>query len=380
MSALEGARELFPITATRAYLFAGALAPAATPVRDAIAAWVERWGSDPLHHRADYFVDWRRLRERFADVIGADTTEIAITDSTSRGANVVLQTIRPEPGANVVVDDTTYPSALYPFFLRTNEGIEVRRISGEAGVPRVEELADAVDGRTAAVSISHVCRLTGFRHDLRAVAEIAHGAGALLLVDAAQSAGAVEIDVRAEGVDALYCGAMKWLLGPPGVGFLFVRHGLVEELEPPQVGPVGTDWDSAANALAFREGARRHELGVANLPGASGALAGLEILLDYGLEAIEAHVLRLTGLVIDGLVERGFTVLTPPEPERRAGVVSFVETAPEALAAFLRRRGVDVWGYGDQARMRADPHLYNDDEDIERLLDGIGAFGEAGRA
>jgi selenocysteine lyase/cysteine desulfurase len=381
-SPIEEARALFPITRERVYLFAGALCPAADPVRDAMQAWLETWAHDPCFHRTDYFTDWRRLRESFALLVHANESEIAITDNTSRGANLAIAMIDLREGSNVVVDATTYPSSFYPLLLPERSGVEVRAIPTEQdGHPRLDVIADLIDERTVAVSVSHICRTTGFRHDLRPLADLIHARNGYLLVDAAQSAGAVEIDVRAEGVDMLFCGAMKWLLGPPGVGFLYIRRELADTLSPPHVGPVGLDLSSGYPndpRFAFKDGARRHELGIGDLPGIAGARAGIEILLRFGAGAIEIHVLELTRRLIEGLRDRGVAVMTPLEPTRRGGVVAFRHDRPTELMHFLRDRKIDVWGYSAESRMRADPHLYNNTSEIDQLLAGIDEF-EAGR-
>ncbi len=373
-SALADARALFPVTRERAYLFAGAITPAAIPVRRALENWIETWGGDPCSHREDFQRDWRPLRAEFAALIGASAEEIAVTDSTSRGANLALQTLGILAGSNVVVDQTTYPSARFPLLLPAQRGIEMRVVPARGQGPELEDVERCVDGDTAAISVSHVCRTNGYRHDLKALAGLAREAGAYLLVDGAQSVGAVGLDVHECGVDMLYCAASKWLLGPPGVGFLFIRNGLADQLNPPQVGPIGTGLAGADGPLLFAEGAGRHELGVANILGMSGARAGIEILQRFGMAAIEAHVIRLAGIVIEGLERRGFTVMTPADPARHAGVVAFRSPRGVELAAFLRGRKVDIWGYPGEGRVRVDPHLYNDDEDVERMFEAIDEF------
>jgi selenocysteine lyase/cysteine desulfurase len=368
-------RALFPITSTRAYLFAGGLAPVSTRARAAMDEWVDRWMFDPCFHRADYFADWRALKERFARIVGADIDEVALTDGTSRGNNLAVQMIDAPPGSNVVLDATTYPSALYPWLVPAKRHVEIRRVPTRGGLPVLEELADLVDKRTVAITVSHVCRTTGFRHQLGELGALAREHGAHLVVDAAQSAGAVEIDVARDGIDFLACGAMKWLLGAPGVGFFYVRHDLAEAIPPPHVGPLGTK--QAAGELSLAAGAGRHELNTGDFAGMAASRTGLEILLSVGMDIVERHVLELSERLVRGLLQRGIEVVTPLDPTHRAGIVNFAAERPEDLRLFLRQRGVDVWGYDAEQRMRADPHVYNDEQDVDRLLDGIDDFVRA---
>ena len=370
-------RPLFPITETRAYLFAGGLAPAAIPVRAALDEWTDRWMFDPAFHRARYFEEWDILKSRLAAVLGADPGELAIVDNTSRGSNLAVQMIGTPPGANIVTDPTSHPSAVWPWLLPNRNPVEVRTVPGGPPTTWAAGLEGLVDERTIAVIVSHVDARTGFRHDLGRLSDLAHGVSGYLIVDVAQSAGAVAIDAEADDIDFMSGTMMKWLLGPPGLGFLYARREHLETLPPPHVGYVGADCARGPirpENLSFRPGAVRHEIGLADLPGIAAARQGLDIILEAGIPAIEHHVLDLTGQIIAGLAERGIEVLTPTSWADRAGVVAFHFAGAVPLCRHLRKLGVDVWGYPEDDRVRADPHLYNTSGDVERLLAGIDAY------
>ncbi len=373
----ERFRPLFPITRKRAYLFAGGLAPAATPVKAALDEWSDRWMFDPAYHRARYFDEWRTLKDRLASVLGADSGELAIVDNTSRGSNLAVQMIDPPPGANIVTDPTSHPSAVWPWLLPGRTPVEVRTVPAGPTSTWADGLEAAADERTIAVIVSHVDPRTGFRHDLRRLADLARASGGYLIVDAAQSAGAVPVDAARVGVDFMSGTMMKWLLGPPGIGFLYARREHLEALPPPHIGYVGAECAGpppAPEHLSFGPGGTRHEIGLADLPGIAAARRGLDILLEAGIPAIERHVLDLTGQMIEGLEERGVEVLTPRDRPARAGVVAFHFQDAVALCRYLRTLGVDIWGYAEDDRVRADPHLYNTPADVEALLAGIDSF------
>ena len=370
-------RQAFPITAARAYLFSGGLAPAATPVRAAHDRWTDAWMNDPAAPYANYTHEWELARRRFATLIGAEPDEIALVDHTSRGANLIVQMLEAPDGCNVVVDEYTYPSSIYPWLLAAKANTEIRQVAARGHRIHMADIARVVDDRTIAISVSHVSPKSGFRHDLAALSELAHAHNAVLIVDAAQSAGALDLDVRRQGVDFLSTCAMKWLLGAPGVGFLFVARGHVDRLEPPQVGYAGVIRPPAAavtDPLTFRAGARRHEQGMPSLAGVAASRAGLDLLLEVGTATVERHVLELSGRCIDGLLSRGLRVYTRPEPELRAGVVALPVNAGEPLVAFLRKRAVDVWTDPSATLLRIDPHVFNDASDIQRLFDGLDEF------
>ena len=373
-------RSLFPITTNRAYLFSGGLSPAATPVREAHDRWTELWASDPAYIYAHYDAEWELVRQRFATIIGAEADEIAVVDSTSRASNLIVQMIDPPPGSNVVVDEFTYPSSLYPWMLPAKADVEVRVVSARDHRIYLDDMAKVIDERTIAVSISHVSPMTGFRHDVAAVADMIHARGGYLIVDAAQSAGALSIDVRRMGIDFLSTCAMKWLLGTPGVGFLYVARPLAERLGQPQVGyasfdPSPNDEESALPP--FKPGARRHELGMPSLPGVAATRAGLDVLLDVGMEAVERQVMELSGIAIDELLRRDLRLFTQPEAELHAGVIALPVTAGRQVVAFLRERAVYLWTDPSETLLRIDPHVFNNRDDIDRLVAGLDDFVKA---
>ncbi len=370
-------RAQFPVTRTRAYLFSGALAPAADPVRAAFVRWSESWTYDP-NHVYDFDLIGRELaglREGFARLIGADALEVAITDGTSRGSNLAVRLLAGRPGSNVVVDDTSYPSSVYPWFSMTDK--EVRYVATDGTPDAAAALSERMNDGTVALTVSHVAPFTGRRHELRALADAVHAKGGLLIVDVAQSAGVVPIDVRRDGIDVLVTTAMKWLLGPPGLGFIYVRRDVLDESPLLDVGYMGLDvpvgeWPQTYLPPVVSD-ARRLELGLPSLPALGAAAAGIKLLLDVGIGPIFEHVNSLVDRCIAGLLKRNLRVHTPSEQGMRAGVIAFEHPASAAVFAYLRRRAVDVGALPGNL-VRVDPHGFNDEGDIERLLEGLDSF------
>jgi cysteine desulfurase/selenocysteine lyase len=366
---LSELRAQFPITRTRAYLFSGALAPAAVPVRAAWDEWSERWSTDPnaVYTGEALLGSADALRASFAALIGAKPETIAITDNTCRAANIAIRILAERPGGNVVVDDGTYPSSAYPWHARGDR--DVRYVATDGVDDAAGALSERIDADTVAVCITHVAPFTGRRHDLRAIADVAHAHGARLVVDAAQSTGVVPIDVGRDGVDVLVTTAMKWLLGPPGIGFLYLHPGLLASAPVLDVGYLGLDaplgeWPPHTMPPVVAD-ARRYELGLPNLPGVFAARAGIELLRDVGIERVFGRVEELASRCIDGLSGRGAELLTPADPAQRAGVIAFRHHDPQGLFDLCRGRGVDIGAIG---AVRVDPHAFNDEEDIDRFL------------
>ncbi len=369
-------RSEFPITESRAYLCGGGLAPAARGVSDAVGAWVERWSLDPRGIWDRLLDPVEEVRDRLARLLSCAPANIGVVDGTSRASNLAVALLDAPPGSNVIVDATTYPSSLYPWLERRASGVEIRRApSGWGGLgASVADVKRLVDDRTVAVSITHVDPMTGFRHDLRPIADVAHRHGAVLIADVAQSAGVVPLDPTSDGFDIAAGTAMKWLLGPPGIGFLYLSDAVLARTRAPQVGYVGATVDpSDPDRLVLDPAARRHELGLPSLLGMLGFAAGLDIVLACGVDRIATHVERLVGRCLDGLAQRGLRATTPDDPTHRAGIVVIPMADPAAAAAFLRARAVDVWSLARTSALRADPHVFNDDSDIDRLLEGLDA-------
>jgi cysteine desulfurase/selenocysteine lyase len=370
-------RSQFPITRTRAYLFSGALAPAAIPVRAAWDDWSESWSHDPnfIYDGAFMLGSMDALRESFGRLIHSPASNVAITDNTSRAANIAIRILDAQAGTNVVVDSGTYPSSAYPWYATTDK--EVRFVPTDGVSDAAGALAERIDDDTIAVCVTHVAPFTGRRHDLRAIADATHARGAFLLVDAAQSTGVVPIDVARDGVDALVTTAMKWLLGPPGVGFLYLSPQLMERSPVLDVGYIGLDvplgdWPPDRMPGIVSD-ARRFELGLPDLPGMVAAGAGINLLLGVGVERIIEQVEALVTACMEGLRDRGLRVVTPSDPSERAGVIVVEHDDGPGLFDYLRERGVDI-GLLVPPGVRVDPHAFNDTGDIARFLDGLDGF------
>ena len=374
---LAEARRQFPILQERTYLFSGGHSPACSGAREAAQRLMDEW----TFEIADLY---GRLREEqdivrglFAELIGASADEIAIVESTGMGSNLAVEMIEPRAGGNVVFDEWSYPSSIYPWTLPERAQVERRFVPARDGRIEVDDLARAIDDDTLAVSISHVTQGEGFRQDLGAVAEAAHEHGALLLVDAAQSAGALRIDVKEQGVDFLAAGACKWLLGASGLAYFYANRRHLEAMPPHAAAPGSASSHHPAETSKFepKPGAERLQTGIPNLIGLAASRPGLEILLGVGMDKVEEHVLDLSGYCVGGLRERGLEVLTPQEPERRGGVVAVVMEDPLEAEAFMAERKVDVYGgHTYNSTLRIDPHVFNNRDDLDRFFEVLDEY------
>ncbi|NOX44305.1 MAG: aminotransferase class V-fold PLP-dependent enzyme [Caldiserica bacterium] len=382
-------RREFPLLGEVVWLASAGTGPMPRGALDALAATQRALygGFDPGAWRgAGGAVE--RARALAASCLGVERGEIALVRSTTEGLNAVACAIPWEPGDNVVITDQEYPANAIPWYHQARRhGVEVRVARSRDGRLPLDAFAEVVDRRTRAVAVSHVQFASGYRVDLAGLAELAHEHGALLVVDAIQSVGAVCVRPRELGVDALACGGYKWLCGPEGTGFLYVRGDLAEELLPAQVGlpNIARDdrralWDALCGGGAwvrdfsgYAGGARRFD-GVGLNPALLSALAAaLEYLLELGLEWIETRVLGLSGNLLEELARRGYGVMTPADPRERAGIVLVrgpwdlsAPGAREMVERHFLERGLRI--HVRAGGIRVSTHFFNTGEDIARFL------------
>ena len=239
---------------------------------------------------------------------------------------------------------------------------------GRTGRSRPSSFAEAIDERTALVCCTTLSYRSGHRHDVAAIAEAAHAAGALVLADSYQACGAVELDVRTLGADVVTGGTVKYLLGTAGLGFMWVRPELHATLVPTQTGWFA-DEDIFAMSIADyspHASARRFDSGTPPVPSLYAGVAGLVLVTGVGVPAIEAHIRRLADRLLDGLDELGATVATPRDPSARGPLVCVRSTDVERLVATLAEERIVVSSRDDNLRVAL--HLYNVEDDVDQLL------------
>lgn len=368
---LDKIRGLFPVAKNRVFLNHAAQSPLPKPVADAMRQYVEdysNFGASPLEG-SDLG------KSLFAKLVGAKTEEIALVENTSVGLNIAANVLHYPPGSKIVTTDLEYPSVVYPW-LKRSLGVKVHYVRNMNGRILLEDFEKAVDDSTVAVVVSHVEYTNGFRHDLQALSEIAHRHGAVLTVDAIQSAGVIPIDVKRDGVDFLTCACYKWLLGPAGAAYLYVREELIEGFEPPYVGWASVKqeifetvdfWDIWS--LKLSETASRFEVGTPSTVSFVGAAEAIKMLLGFGIENIEKRVLKLTDYLIEKIKALGLELQTPEEQQHRSGIVNIKIDKPKDVVEQLKRGNIIVSARAHG--IRVSPHFYNTEEEIDKLVEEV---------
>jgi selenocysteine lyase/cysteine desulfurase len=370
-------RAQFPTLQHKAYLASGSYGLLGRPVEAAI----RRYMDDRLEKGADWG-GWvgkaDAVRDGMAALLHAGADEIAVTTSASAGVNALASALDfTGPRNKVVVSNLEFPTGAQIWHAQEPRGAVVEHVpeGPDGGIP-LEHFERAIDARTKIVQVTHVCYRNGQRLDVAGVAKIARERGALVLLDCFQSVGAMNVDVKALGVDFAVGGMLKYLLGTAGIGFLYVDRRRIAELVPTIGGwfaQADTNaMDIFANAPAPT--AARFQAGSPPVMNCYAAEAGIGMIRDTGVEAIEARIRELTGEAMDRLVEAGCRLATPREDARRGPQVAIRATDAAALTERLAERGVIAsWRDGN---VRAMFHGYNDAWDIGALIEGLMAHRE----
>ncbi len=372
---IKGLRDLFPVTKKWAYLDHAATGSLADPVHEALSGHLEDFSRNGCAN----FPDWEKTivetRQRCATLVGAAPEEIAITKSTSDGAIILARGLPFRRDDNIVIPDMEFPANYCPWKDLEQDGVHCRVVPLRDGRIAIDDLLAAVDGRTRLVALSSVAYHNGFRIDLKRLGEELHARGVPLYVDAIQSLGAFPIDVDECRISFLSADSHKWLLGLEGVGFFYCRRSMLDEIRPPFVSwrSMEEPFDLHATELRFAPTARRFEYAAYNLAGIFGFNAALGLLLGIGIAVIEERVLALTDRLVALLEKRGLDILSPRAEGEKSGIVTFRyidrKVDYSALANELKRKGVVVSARG--GGLRAAPHFYNNNEDLEKLLEAL---------
>jgi len=357
-------RDRFPILEHTTYLINHSLGamPAAAEERvreyartwaeRGIRAWGEGWWTMPL-----------TVGDQIGRIVGAPPGTVCMHQNVSIAEAIVLSCFQESDRNRIVYEAANFPSVRYVYQAQKHLDVVV--------CETLDELLDAIDERTLLVPVQHVLFKSGEIQDVDAIVARAHDVGALVVLDAYQSAGAVPLDVTALGVDFAVGGSVKWLCGGPGAGWLYVRPDLIERLEPAYTG-----WQAHARPFAFEpeleyaEGIARFLTGTPNVPALYAATAGYDLIEEIGVERIRANSLRQTERLIREGEARGFDVRSPREASKRGGTVTLHVPDFEAVHKELGERQV-LCDFRPDAGIRLGPHYFNADEDILRALDEI---------
>jgi cysteine desulfurase/selenocysteine lyase len=321
---------------------------------------------------------FQKTRELVAKLIGAKIGEIACMGNTSYGINVASLGLPLKSGDVVLTYEGEYPANVYPWMSLAKKGVKLELIPKKDGVQdEARLLEDLRRPEVRVVTMSWVSFSTGFRADLATIGRECRKRGIYFVVDAIQGVGAMTLDVSKLEIDVLACGAQKWLLGPWGSGFVYVREGLVKEIEPAVVGWLAMKSSEDFTRMVdydfkFYDDARRFQINTLPAPDFAGLNASLEMFLALGPESVERHIEGIVSEAVEWAGANGDKVrlVTPANPAKRAGVLAIAPRDPKAASKALSE--AKIFHSLREGAIRLSPHCFNTSAEMQRALEVLG--------
>jgi selenocysteine lyase/cysteine desulfurase len=365
-------RSRFPVLERKTYLNSGSYCALADSVKEAINSYMD----DRLLVGANWDV-WvmknEAVRSLMAQVLHAQSDEIAVTASASAGINSLASAFDFTQRRNkVVISDFEFPTNAQIWHAQEPRGARVVHVPrAPDGYIPLENFEKLIDEETQLVAVTHVCFRNGAKLDIPGIVKLAHARGAKVMLDCYQAVGAMTIDVKKLDVDFAVGGMLKYLLGTAGLGFLYVRNELIHSLTPTHSG-----WFAQANIAAMditanrpSPTARRFEAGTPAVVNCYAAEAGLKIILEVGTDVIEERIQYLTRSYMDQLEEIGWPSITPRQDERRGPMVCVKAKQVARLFGKLTEQDI-VTSFRDD-HLRATFHFYNSERDVDALIQAL---------
>jgi selenocysteine lyase/cysteine desulfurase len=344
-------------------------APQTDVTRAAAERYLDSWNTRGMDWDG-WMSEVHAAKHAFARLVNASVDEIAVFSSVSEATSAVASALDfTGRSRNVVVSELEFPTVGHVWLAQKQRGARVAWVPVRDGAIEPAAYDALLDDQTAIVSACHGYYLNGFTQDLAQLASRAHAAGALLYVDAYQTLGVAPVDVKALGVDFLASGNLKYLMGVPGIAFLYVRSELIETLHPTVTGWFGRVDPFAFDAkqLDWPASASRFDAGTPPIINAYIARAGMEVITGIGVEKIRAWQEVLARRLIEGGRARGLTLLGTDDVARKTANTAFVVRDAHAIEAAMRARGVLPSARG--AVIRLAPHFYSSLADVDAALD-----------
>ncbi|MFO0907508.1 MAG: aminotransferase class V-fold PLP-dependent enzyme [Isosphaeraceae bacterium] len=366
-------RDEFPVTERWAYFDHAAVSPLPRTSANMLCAWANDQQQNGVVNWPEWEARLQTHRANVARLIHAHSDEIAFVNSTTQGIGIVAEGFPWRDGDNVVTAAEEYPSNLYPWMNLASRGVSTRLVPSREGRVVIDDLIAACDRSTRVLTISHVEFSSGFRNDLDRIGEFCRSRGIAFFVDAIQGLGPFEIHVDQTPIDFLAADGHKWLLGPEGAGFLYVRRDWIERLRP-----IGVGWHSVVGSyndpeakFTLKPNAQRWEGGSFNMPGLQAFGASLALLLTIGPARVSKRILERAQAVRELAGSLGWTLVGSDRPEEQSSIVALEKPGfdPDVVVRHLRERGVAA--ACRRGRLRFSPHIYNNADDFERLREAL---------
>jgi selenocysteine lyase/cysteine desulfurase len=340
------------------------------PLSDAVQAGFEEYLAS-WHEQGSPWERWieyyEAARAAFAQFINASTDEVAIVTSVSAGINSIASALNFRERPKVVMGEFEFPTMGHVWLGQRGRGADIQFVGAEGNFISKSRYEEVIDRRTLIVPLTHVCFKNGFRSEVSAITRIAHSCGALVMLDDYQDCGTRRVDVKAMDIDFYLAGTLKYLLGPPGLAFLYVRKELI-----PTLAPSVTGWFAQTNPFTYNPQhfelsptARRFESGTPSIPNVYGAVRGLQLLQKIGMDEVADHVRNLTQALLRSAVDLGIVAKTPADS---AGPLVVLQSRDSnVLVQKLAESGIVASSRFDGLRISF--HVYNTMDDVSAVTE-----------
>ena len=365
-------RSEFPILEKTVYLISHSLGAMPRATYDRLHEYADIWATRGVRAWAEGWWDMPiTVGDEVGGIIGADPGTVVMHQNVSICQSLVLSCFEPTPKRNkIVYSELNFPSVMYVYEAHARNGnLRIETVKSDNGITvPLERMLAAIDEETLLVPFSHVLFKSAFLQDARAITERAHEVGAMVVLDAYQSAGTVPFSVKELNVDFATGGSVKWLCGGSGAGYLYIRPDLQDKLEPKSTGWMAHeapfDFDPE---LRYAPSVARFLHGSPAIPALYAAQSGYQIINEIGVEAIREKSVRQTSRLIELAEEAGFRITSPKDPAHRGGTISVWHEQAAAITKELIRREFIV-DYRPGAGVRISPHFYSTDEELELVV------------
>lgn len=364
-------RDEFPILQHKVYLNSCSLGPLSRRSMAGLSQFMEMWNE---HGAQAWYRIWMgeiaSVRAKVAQLIGASPHEIAIAPSVSIAVSELASGLDLGHRKKILLADLDFPTLAYQWLVRPDSTVVFAKSQDRMTFP-AESFADLLDDQTGLIATSHVFFLSGYIQDVGLLARAAHSHGALLLVDDYQGTGQIPINVKQLDLDFLVTGTLKWLMGGPGLAFIYAREELL-----PRLHPTVTGWFAARDqfqfnttAFAYRDDASRLEAGTPAVAAIYAASAALDMVLEIGVEAIRERTRYLADDLIRRVQEKGWPIRSPLDSSIRSSIVMLGLERPDEIVQALSEQGIIV--DFRPGLLRISPSFYNTIEENEIIVAAI---------
>ena len=365
-------RSLFPVTKNWVYLNHAGVAPISQPVYDAITGLARDVLVDGVANVAVWWEHYAVIRQRAADLMQVSTRNIAFVKNTSEGLSFVASGYPWRDGDQVLTAAMEFPSNRFPWLALADKGVETTIIPDEAGRVPVDLYAERVTAKTRLLAVSAVQYASGYRADLAALGGLCRENDMLYVVDGIQALGAMPLYPEDYGIDVVVADSHKWMLGPEGIGVMYISDRAMDMLRVTEIG-----WHTSEAPLEFErqelvmhDDARRFECGTPTGVALYGFGAALKVLLDVGLDEIGRRTMMLGDYLRDACRSRGWSVYGPQKPEETSPVVC-VETRGDVDGIAEGLKSMGVLAAARAGNLRFSPHFYNTTDEIDTALERL---------